>query len=128
MTDHTEGPSGIERYIDGFEPAVQARLQQIRRIILEAAPEATEHIAYNMPAYRGHGVLVYFGAFKGHISLFPTGEGVAAFGDELASLGLKCSKGTVQLPLDRPLPVDLIKRIVEHRVAVDQARRPKPAK
>jgi len=121
MPDQASPPSTVEQYIAGSDPVFQARLRQIRRIIQEAAPGATEHMAYNMPAYRGRGVLVYFGAFKGHISLFPTGEGVAAFHDELVTLGLKTSKGTIQLPLERPLPEDLIRRIVEHRVAVDQA-------
>ncbi|MCL2802916.1 MAG: DUF1801 domain-containing protein [Micrococcales bacterium] len=122
MPTAAPAPSAVDAYIAGFEPAVRAKLEQMRQLVRRAAPGASERISYNMPAYFGRGVLVYFGAFKGHISLFPTGEGVAAFGGELAALGLKTSKGTIQLPLDQPLPKDLIKRIVQHRVQVDQAQ------
>ena len=73
-----------------------------------------------MPAFSLNGNLVYFGAFKNHIGLFPTGEGIEAFKDELS--GYKASKGTVQFPLDQPIPYDLIARIVRHRVEVNLAK------
>jgi len=88
----------------------------MRSAIRSVVPrEATETISYGIPAFKHNRVLVWYAAFAGHCSLFPTGEIVEAFSDELA--GFKTSKGTIQFPIDRPLPVALIKRIVKARVA-----------
>jgi uncharacterized protein YdhG (YjbR/CyaY superfamily) len=105
----------IDQYIATFPPNIQAILQQIRQAIHETAPEAEETISYQMPAYKKNGVLVYFAAFKDHIGFFPTGSGVEAFKDKISSY--KTSKGTIQFPLDKPIPLDLIKEIVRFRVS-----------
>ena len=83
-------------------------------MIHEAAPEAQETISYGMPAFRLNGILVYFAAFKDHIGFFPTSSGVSAFAGELSSYDT--AKGTIRLPLDKPIPVDLIQKIVKFRV------------
>lgn len=107
----------VDEYIEQFPPEVQASLQKLRGAIKAAAPKAEESISYMMPAYKYHGVLVYFGAFKNHIGFFPTGSGIEAFKKELSVY--KGSKGTVQFPLDKPLPLKLIQQIVKFRVQVN---------
>jgi uncharacterized protein YdhG (YjbR/CyaY superfamily) len=90
-------------------------LSKIRNAVRSAAPpEATETISYRMPAFKYKGVLVWYAAFSKHCSLFPTAAVMDAFKDELR--GFSTSKGTIQFPLDRPLPVALIKRLVKERV------------
>ena len=108
------GPENIDEYISAQPKETQLLLQKIRAAIHEAAPQAQETISYQMPAFKQKGILVYFAAFKNHISFFPTGSGVEAFKDRLSAY--KTSKGTIQLPLDEPLPLDLIKEIVRFRV------------
>ena len=105
----------IDEYIAIHPPQIAALLQTIRETIRAAAPEAEETIAYMMPAFKQHGPLVYFAAFKKHIGFFPTSTGIAAFQKELS--GFKTSKGTLQLPLDQPLPLDLITQITQFKVA-----------
>jgi uncharacterized protein YdhG (YjbR/CyaY superfamily) len=103
----------IDEYIAGFPENIQAILQNLRRVIHEAAPEAQETISYGMPAFRLNGIVVYFAAFKDHIGFFPTSSGVSAFARELAPYDT--SKGTIRFPLDEPIPVNLIKKIVKFR-------------
>lgn len=110
----TTKPTSVDAYIAAFPADVQAVLQQVRAAVRKAAPEAEEGIVYGMPAYRLNGPLVYFGAFKGHIGFYATPTGHEAFGQELA--GYKQGKGSVQFPLDQPMPLDLITRIVKFRV------------
>jgi uncharacterized protein YdhG (YjbR/CyaY superfamily) len=105
----------IDQYIATFPPNIQAIVQQIRQAIHETAPDAEETISYQMPAFKQNGVLVYFAAFKDHIGFFPTGSGVEAFKERLS--GYKTSKGTIQFPLDKPIPLDLVKEIVRFRVS-----------
>jgi uncharacterized protein YdhG (YjbR/CyaY superfamily) len=109
-----ETPTNIDEYIAAQPKEVQPLLQKIRATINESAPQAKETISYQMPAFKQNGILVYFAAFKDHISFFPTGSAVEAFKDRLSAY--KTSKGTIQLPLDEPLPLDLIKEIVLFRV------------
>jgi len=113
-------PATIDAYIAAFPDDVQAILQQIRRAVHEVAPEATEAIAYGMPTFRLHGNLVHFAAFKNHIGFYPVPSGIEAFQEELAAY--KQGKGSVQFPLNRPMPYDLIRRIVEFRVRENTAR------
>lgn len=110
----------VDAYIASFPDAVRVKLIELRAIIQKAAPKADEGISYGMPDYKQDGVLVYFGGFKAHISFFPTGDGVAAFANELK--GFTTSKGTIQLPLDKPLPVALIKKIVAYRIAKNKEK------
>lgn len=107
-------PKTIDEYIAGFPKEVQARLKEIRKTIRKAAPAAEEKISYRIPAFALHGNLIYFAAFKNHIALYPAPRGVAKFKDELSAY--EGGKGTVQFPLDRPIPFDLISRIVKFRV------------
>jgi uncharacterized protein YdhG (YjbR/CyaY superfamily) len=89
-------------------------MSEIRRVIHEAAPQAVEKISYQIPGFYQNGILVWFGGFTHHIGFYPTGEGIEAFKDEPG--GYKTSTGTVQLPLDKPIPYDLIRKIVNYRV------------
>ncbi len=104
----------IDHYIAAFPPPTQNLLEQMRSTILKAAPGAEEVIGYKMPAYRLHGVLVYFAGYKGHIGFYPSGSGIASFKKKLSVY--KGAKGSVQFPLDQPLPVSLITKIVKLRV------------
>jgi uncharacterized protein YdhG (YjbR/CyaY superfamily) len=114
-------PASIDEYIAQFPPDVQAAMHTLRRIIMEAAPQAEERISYGMPGFYYHGMLVWFGGHKNHIGFYPTGEGVEAFKQELA--GYKMSKGAVQLPLGQAVPEELICKIVQHRVEVNQEKK-----
>jgi uncharacterized protein YdhG (YjbR/CyaY superfamily) len=105
----------IDDYIRQFTPEVQEKLEALRKVIKESATDAAEKISYRMPAFYLHGILVYFAAFKHHIGFYPTSSGIEAFKDELS--GYKFSKGSVQFPIENPLPYDLISRIVKYRVA-----------
>ena len=106
--------STIDEYIAAFEPEVQVILSTIRNIIRELAPEATEKISYQMPTYYQNGNLVHFAAFQKHIGFYPTPSGIEAFQEELARY--KNAKGSVQFPLNQPIPYDLIRRIVLYRL------------
>lgn len=104
----------IDEYIAGFPDDVQAILQKIRITIREAAPDAQETISYRMPTFTLKGNLVHFAAYKKHIGFYPIPTGIEAFQDELSVY--KQGKGSVQFPLDQPIPYDLIGRIVAFRV------------
>lgn len=93
---------------------MQERLEAIRQVIREAAPQATEKISYQMPTFYLNGNLVHFAAFKSHIGFYPAPTGVEAFKEEISKY--KWSKGAVQFPLDQPVPYDLIRRMTEYRV------------
>lgn len=108
-----EKPPNIDRYILSFPPEIRERLEQMRQIIKQAAPEAEEVISYQMPAFRLNGILVYFAGYKNHIGFYPTSSAIEAFKNELGQF--KWSKGAIQLPYDRPLPVELIERITRFR-------------
>lgn len=107
-------PSNIDEYIAGFPKEVQAILEQVRATIRKAAPDAEEAISYGIPTFRLHKTyLVYFAGFKNHIGFYPTPTGSEAFKEELS--GYKTGKGSVQFPLGKPMPLDLITRIVQFR-------------
>jgi uncharacterized protein YdhG (YjbR/CyaY superfamily) len=108
-------PSTIDEYIARFPKEAQERLQRLRQVIQEAAPEAEEAIRYQMPTFRFAGKnLVFFAAFTHHIGFYPIPSGIAAFKKELSRY--KQGKGSVQFPMDEPLPYDLVRRIVLFRV------------
>jgi uncharacterized protein YdhG (YjbR/CyaY superfamily) len=109
----TKVPENIDEYIANFPVHIQKKLNELRAIIKKAAPEAEEKISYQMPAFTLKRILVYFAGYTNHISFYPTSSGVETFKDELA--GFKSSKGTIQFPIDKPLPADLITRIVIFR-------------
>ncbi len=109
-----EKANNVDEYIAGFAPATQKALKQVRATIRATAPAAEEGISYGMPAYKHNGVLVYFGGFTNHIGFYPTPSGVEEFKDKLAKY--KGAKGSVQFPLDQPMPLDLIADIVKFRL------------
>ena len=104
----------IDKYISGFSKDKQKLLKQLRGIIRKAAPQAQESISYGMPAFKENGMLVYFAAWKNHIGFYPTSSGIKAFRKDLSSFTV--SKGTVQFPLDKPLPKGLVTKIVKFKV------------
>lgn len=104
----------IDDYINRFPEGTRKMLQKVRSTIRKAAPQATEKISYGIPTYDYNGNLVHFAAFKNHIGFFPTPSAIEAFQMELKPY--KTSKGTVELPLADPLPLQLIERIVKFRV------------
>jgi len=107
----------IDEYIAGFPVETQAILEEIRSLIREEAPDAVETISYAIPTFDLNGThLVHFAGFKNHIGFYPTGGGADTFAEELKSY--KTGKGSVQFPLNKPVPYDLIRRIVAYRVAV----------
>ena len=107
--------NNIDQYIAQFPDEVKQQLKEIRKIIKEAAPEAVELMAYGMPSYKTHGKpLVYFAGYKNHIGFYATPSGHEQFAKELSQY--KQGKGSVQFPMDQPMPYDLIKRIVAFRV------------
>lgn len=105
----------IDEYIAEFPEDVQQRLEELRGVIKAAAPAATEKISYQMPTFALKGNLVHFAAYKKHIGFYPAPSGIEAFRDELSVYQL--SKGAIRFPLDQPLPLDLIEKIVRYRVA-----------
>ncbi len=113
-------PDTIDDYIARFPPNVRQALEQMRATIRQAAPGAEEAISYGMPAFRLHGTLVYFAAHKRHLGFYPTPSAIEAFREELSPY--KGAKGSVQFPFDRPLPLELVRRIVEFRVRENLAR------
>jgi uncharacterized protein YdhG (YjbR/CyaY superfamily) len=113
-------PTNVDEYIAAFPNETQIVLQQVRAAIQKAAPQATEVISYQMPAYKGNGILVYFAGYKNHIGFYPTALGIAAFKDELSVY--KGAKGSVQFPLNQPMPLKLISKIVQFRVKDDAAK------
>lgn len=112
--------TNVDEYIACFPAGVSEMLAQIRETITGAAPEAVESISYQMPGYKLSGMLVYFAGYKKHIGFYPGAGAIEKFRDELKDY--KTSKGTIQFPLDTPLPLDLIKRIVEFRVVENLSR------
>lgn len=110
----------IDEYIARFPADVRAILEKVRTTIRKAAPEAKEVISYQMPAFKQHGILVYFAAWKEHIGLYPPISGDKAL--EKAVARYAGPKGNLQFPLDRPIPYDLIERIVKLRVKQDSEK------
>ena len=120
MAMSTKVSKDIDEYIAHFPKDVQQLLKKMRLTIRKAAPKAKEKISYCIPTFALDGNLVHFAAFKSHISFFPTPSGIKAFREELSAY--KISTGTVQFPLDKPLPLGLISRIVKFRVK-EQSRK-----
>lgn len=114
MDSKQAGFSSIDEYIATFPDDIQNILQELRAAIKAAAPDATEKISYQMPTFALKGNLVHFAAFKKHIGFYPAPSGIEAFKQELSAY--ESSKGAVRFPIDQPLPLDLIRRIVQFRV------------
>lgn len=104
----------IDSYIEQFDPAVREKLQSLRSAIREEAPEAKEAISYGMPTFKFHGNLIHFAAYRNHIGFYPAPSGINAFKEALSDY--ECSKGAIRFPMDRPLPLTLVRQIVQFRV------------
>jgi len=111
----------VDIYIQEFPPVTQKQLNKLRAIIRAAAPTAQEVISYKMPAYKLHGMLVYFAGYKAHVGFYPTPSGIKNFLPKLK--GYKCSKAAVQFPIDQPLPQSLIKEIVAFRIKENASKK-----
>ena len=120
MKESQDKYASIDEYIAQFPPDVQEKLQEMRRLIKETAPAAQEAISYQMPTFKLHGNLVHFAAFKNHIGFYPAPSGIDAFEAELAPY--RTGKGTIQFPLDQPIPAELVQKVVRYRVAENEAR------
>lgn len=120
MTSKTK-VTDVDSYISSFPPNTQKLLKQMRNTIKKAAPKAEEYIGYQMPAYKLSGPLVYFAGYENHIGFYPTPGGIKNFEKELSVY--KSSKGAVQFPVDEPLPLDLITKIVQFRIKENESKK-----
>jgi uncharacterized protein YdhG (YjbR/CyaY superfamily) len=115
-------PKTVDEYLAGVPEPARRALNKMRAAIRSAVPpEATETISYRIPAFKYNGVLVWFAAFSNHCSLFPTAAVIEAFKKELK--GFSTSKGTIHFPMDKPLPIALIKKMVKARVAQNESKK-----
>lgn len=112
-------PKTVDEYLAALPKDARTTLEKIRKSIKAGAPKATEVISYQMPMYKQHGMLVGFAAFKNHCSLFPGAKALTTFKDELTAY--ETSKGTIRFPIGKPLPAALVKKIVQTRVADNEA-------
>lgn len=120
MKAGSRAPKTIDEYIAGFPPDVQEILQKVRLTVRKAAPDAQERISYKMPAFTLNGNLVYFAGFEHHIGFYPIPMGIEKFKKDLAPY--KQGRGSVQFPLDKPIPYGLISKIVKFRVKENLSR------
>ncbi len=117
-------PKNVDEYLTGIPEPARNTFNKMRAAIRSAVPpQATEIISYRIPAFKDRRVLVWFAAFSNHCSLFPTAAVIEAFKDELE--GFSTSKGTIHFPIDKPLPVALVKRLVKARVAQNESKKPR---
>ena len=104
----------VDEYISTLPNDVKEILDNLRKVIKETAPEAQEAISYNMPGYKLNGMLIWFAAAKNHIGLYPTASPIIVFKEALKDY--KTSKGAIQFPIDKPIPMDLVREIVKYKV------------
>ncbi len=109
-----KGYKTIDEYIATFPQNIQVVLQELRQVIRDSAPESEEVISYQMPAFKQNGILVWFAAFRNHIGFYPKTSAIEFFKKELSSY--EVSKGTIRFPLDKPIPLDLVRKIVKYRI------------
>ena len=118
MEKQTKQIRTIDEYIGTFQKHVQERLESIRKLVAKLAPDAQEKISYQMPTFYLNGNLVHFAGFQNHIGFYPTPHGISEFQKELSKY--KNGKGSIQFPLDEPLPMKLIERMVKYRIQKDR--------
>lgn len=116
----TEGSKAVDDYLAKLPPETQAILEEMRATVKKAAPEAKEKIGYGIPTFTHHGNLVHYAAFKNHIGFYPTPGAITAFKKELSSY--EQAKGSIRFPLDKPLPLSLITKIIKFRVKENEER------
>lgn len=107
-------PTNIDEYMINFPESTLLMMEQLRETIHKAAPEAEEVISYSMPAFKWNGILVYFAGYKNHIGFYPGSGAIKTYEKELTKF--KTSKGAIQFPLDKPLPLGLVTKIVKLRI------------
>lgn len=112
--------ASVDEYIAMADPKAKKALKEIRKTIKSAAPKAEEVISYQIPGYKYHGMLAFFAAWKDHISFYPAPWGAEALKKEMS--GYKGSKGTIKFPLDKPMPLTLIKKMVKYRIKENEMR------
>lgn len=115
MENRKQKFDSVDEYIRSFPENIQMKLEEMRAVIRPLVPEAQERISYQMPAFYQNGIIVWYAGFAKHIGFYPGADGIAAFKSELA--GYKSAKGSVQFPLDKPLPAELISKMVRFRAA-----------
>lgn len=122
VEDQSKSPL-IDQYISQFPPEVQDKLNTLREVIRDATPDAKEKISYSMPTFYLYGNLVHFAAYKNHIGFYPAPSGIEAYKVELSNY--KTTKGAIQFPLDKPIPYELVSKIVKYRVEeiIEKGRR-----
>jgi len=118
--------ASVDAYIRSFPPSTQTLLNQIRKTIRTAAPDAEEVISYGIAGYKQNGMLIFFAGFANHIGVYPAPRTAPLFKKELEQY--KGGKGTVQFPLNEPLPLDLIKRMVKYRLQQNEEKKLSPKK
>ncbi len=114
MATPKKGYKTTDEYIATFPKNIQIILEELRQAIRDSAPSAEEAISYQMPAFKLNGILVYFAAFKNHIGFYPTSSAIEAFKEELSNY--EVTKGAVRFPTNKPIPFDLIRKMVRYRV------------
>ena len=114
--------SVIDDYLAEHTGPHRQLMDELRALVTDLAPGATEALAWGMPTWKLNGNLIHVAAAKHHVGLYPGADGVAFVSEELAERGFRFSKGTIQLPVDRPIPVDLVERLVTFRVAQQEAK------
>ncbi|MFX1493496.1 MAG: iron chaperone [Promethearchaeota archaeon] len=114
MSESKKNFKSIDEYIGSFSKKVQDILEKLRHIIRKSAPKAEETISYRIPTFKLNGNLVHFAAYKNHIGFYPTPSGIEAFKNELSQY--EVSKGSIKFPINKPIPFDLVRKIVEYRV------------
>lgn len=112
--------ASVSEYIATADPRAKKALRDIRKTVRDAAPKAEEVISYQIPGYRYHGMLVFFAAWKNHISLYPAPWSAESLKKEMAAY--EGSKGTIKFPLDKPMPLTLIKKMVKYRVKENEMK------
>ncbi len=127
MAENKKNTETVDEYILRFDPETREKLQAVRSIVRDCAPDAEERMSWQMPSYFLCGILVQFAAHKNHIGFYPGPEGIAGFSDQFGEYGF--SKGAVRFPFDKPLPSDLIRQIMKFKMALntgdEEKRRPK---
>lgn len=121
MKSNMKPVKSIDDYIKTFPQEIQIILEQVRQAIIISAPEAEETINYQIPTFKLNGNLVHFAAFKNHIGFYPAQSGLKAFRKEISKY--KSSKGSVQFPIDEPMPLSLISKIVKYRVKENSSKK-----
>ena len=113
-------PEGVDHYLSKFQGEARKRLEKLRQVISENAPEAIEKMSYGVPAFYLNGNLIVYAAFKHHVGIYPTPSAIEAFMEKLK--GFETSKGTIKFPLDKPMPYDLVAEITQYRVREQQVK------